>query len=276
MVQHERAPTRRRSARAAFAAVFAVVLLAAMCGSDGEPGPELRRSAASAERPTIPTTSTTRAPTTSTTEAPTTTSTTTTTAPPPPTTAAPGPRVVDVIDGDTIDVEGGRRVRLIGIDTPERGECGYSEAAAALRSLVGGKAVRLVPGARDDVDRYGRLLRYVEVGGLDVNLEMIRRGHAIARYDSRDGYGRHAREQAYVAADAATPPAAGCAAPGGGGGRSAAPPSTTLAPPAGGTDPRFGTCREAIASGYGPYTRGVHPEYDWYRDADRDGVVCER
>jgi len=43
----------------------------------------------------------------------------------------------------------------------------------------------------------------------------------------------------------------------------------------GGTDPRFGTCKEAKANGYGPYTEGKDPEYDWYRDADSDGVVCE-
>ena len=40
-------------------------------------------------------------------------------------------------------------------------------------------------------------------------------------------------------------------------------------------DPRFGTCREAVGAGYGPYRRGADPEYDWYRDADGDGVVCE-
>lgn len=42
-----------------------------------------------------------------------------------------------------------------------------------------------------------------------------------------------------------------------------------------GNDPRFGTCSEAIAAGYGPYRRGS-VEYDWYRDGDKDGVVCER
>lgn len=41
------------------------------------------------------------------------------------------------------------------------------------------------------------------------------------------------------------------------------------------TDPRFGTCREAIANGYGNYQRGVDPEYDWYRDGEGDGLVCE-
>ncbi len=42
-----------------------------------------------------------------------------------------------------------------------------------------------------------------------------------------------------------------------------------------GEDPRFGTCREAKANGYGPYIRGVDSEYDWYRDGDSDGTVCE-
>ena len=42
------------------------------------------------------------------------------------------------------------------------------------------------------------------------------------------------------------------------------------------TDPRFGTCKEAIKNGYGPYYDGVDEEYDWYRDADSDGIVCER
>lgn len=42
-----------------------------------------------------------------------------------------------------------------------------------------------------------------------------------------------------------------------------------------GQDPRFGTCREAIASGFGPYVRGVDAEYHWYRDGDKDGTVCE-
>ncbi len=41
------------------------------------------------------------------------------------------------------------------------------------------------------------------------------------------------------------------------------------------TDPRFGTCGEAIASGYGPYVKGSDSEYSWYIDRDGDGVVCE-
>lgn len=41
-------------------------------------------------------------------------------------------------------------------------------------------------------------------------------------------------------------------------------------------DPRFATCKQAIAHGYGPYRRGVDREYPWYTDRDRDGLVCER
>jgi len=43
----------------------------------------------------------------------------------------------------------------------------------------------------------------------------------------------------------------------------------------GGTDPRFDTCGDALAAGYGHYQQGVDPEYDWYQDRDSDGVVCE-
>jgi hypothetical protein len=46
--------------------------------------------------------------------------------------------------------------------------------------------------------------------------------------------------------------------------------------PTSGADPRFGTCAKANAAGYGPYTRAADPEYEWYRDSDSDGVVCER
>lgn len=40
-------------------------------------------------------------------------------------------------------------------------------------------------------------------------------------------------------------------------------------------DPNYGTCSVAQANGAGPYYQGVDPEYDWYRDRDKDGVVCE-
>jgi len=109
-------------------------------------------------------------------------------------------RVVHVVDGDTLDVAGGRRVRLSGIDTPEVGECGYERASTALARLTMGHRVTLVRSG-DDRDRYGRLLRYVDVAGVDAGLRLIQRGLAIARYDSRDGYGFHPREPRYLQAD---------------------------------------------------------------------------
>ena len=113
--------------------------------------------------------------------------------------------VTKIVDGDTIRVtdESGDevKVRLIGIDTPESGRCGFDEATAQMESLISGSSVELVQGGTDDVDKYGRLLRYVEVDGDDIGLAMIKSGWAIARYDSRDGYGEHLRESSYVEAD---------------------------------------------------------------------------
>ena len=55
----------------------------------------------------------------------------------------------------------------------------------------------------------------------------------------------------------------------------AAAPAPVATNGGGGTDPHFSYCYEAIAAGYGPYIQGQDPEYDWYTDADGDGVVCE-
>lgn len=113
--------------------------------------------------------------------------------------------VSNVVDGDTVDVDGVGRIRVIGIDTPERGACGYESATQAMSVLVLDKDVTLVRGATDDEDRYGRMLRYVDVGSVDAGLSLIEDGWAIARYDSRDGYGAHPRQEQYVAADLAAP-----------------------------------------------------------------------
>jgi endonuclease YncB( thermonuclease family) len=90
--------------------------------------------------------------------------------------------VARVGDGDTIDLADGSRVRLVQIDAPElgEGECYGRQAAETLRELLPeGATVRLEPDARlDDVDRFGRLLRYVHVGETNVNLELVSRGVA--------------------------------------------------------------------------------------------------
>ena len=55
-----------------------------------------------------------------------------------------------------------------------------------------------------------------------------------------------------------------------------APRTTAPAPLApSGTDPDMGTCTAVKAAGFGPYYAGKDAEYDWYRDADGDGIVCE-
>lgn len=88
--------------------------------------------------------------------------------------------VATVVDGDTIRLVDGRRVRLVQIDTPERGECYGAKASAALRTILPrGTTVMLeTDPALDRVDRYGRLLRYVFKGTLNVNLALVKRGAA--------------------------------------------------------------------------------------------------
>lgn len=110
------------------------------------------------------------------------------------------------VDGDTITTDLGT-IRIIGIDTPERGECGYEDAAGAVdRVLSPGDEVLLeLPHGQRASDRYGRLLRYVSTpSGADLGMLQIEAGLAAARYDSQDGYPKHPREAAYRAAAEAT------------------------------------------------------------------------
>lgn len=117
--------------------------------------------------------------------------------------------LVKIVDGDTIDVKDStdvvQRVRLVGIDTAERGECGFSEASQAVAELIGTNKISLVLADTDDKDRYGRLLRYVDVEGRDVGLELIKDGYAVAAYDSRTSYPKHVREDLYISEDESSP-----------------------------------------------------------------------
>lgn len=94
-------------------------------------------------------------------------------------------RVVRVVDGDTVKVRlasGARRnVRLIGIDTPEvfgGAECGGRKASASMRQLTprGTRVVLVSDPSQQNVDRYGRLLRYVMKNGRDMNRAQVMRG----------------------------------------------------------------------------------------------------
>jgi endonuclease YncB( thermonuclease family) len=92
--------------------------------------------------------------------------------------------VTHVVDGDTLDVRltSGKteRIRLIGIDTPERGVCFSARATARARELALSKAVVLRGDATQDTrDRYGRLLAYVWIpGGKDLGFQLIAGGFA--------------------------------------------------------------------------------------------------
>jgi micrococcal nuclease len=86
-------------------------------------------------------------------------------------------KVKEVLDGDTIILSDDRRVRLIGINTPEEGMYFFDEAREVLEIMVLGKEVILEKDV-SEADIYGRLLRYVFAGDLFVNLEMVGRGFA--------------------------------------------------------------------------------------------------
>jgi micrococcal nuclease len=101
-------------------------------------------------------------------------------------------RVARVIDGDTIALANGLRVRLVQIDTPEpgTGECFSRAAGRELRALLPtGATVALEADPRlDRIDRYDRLLRYVHRHGVNLNLELVRRGAAtVWFYDGERG-----------------------------------------------------------------------------------------
>lgn len=88
-----------------------------------------------------------------------------------------------VIDGDTFELQGGQKVRMIGIDTPEtvdtreKVQCFGLEASTKTKELLENKQVRLEKDI-SETDRYGRLLRYVWVGDTFVNDYLISLGYA--------------------------------------------------------------------------------------------------
>ena len=105
-------------------------------------------------------------------------------------------RVVGVADGDTLTVlaDGKRqvRVRLAGIDAPERRQPYGTRARQTLSALTFGRAAQVEV---EDTDRYGREVGRVRVGNRDVNAEMVRRGAAWV-------YTRHNRDPSLVPLEA--------------------------------------------------------------------------
>ena len=86
-----------------------------------------------------------------------------------------------VIDGDTIKLETGETVRLIGIDAPELSQPGGEMSREYLTHLILNKGISLEKGY-EDRDKYNRLLRIVYIDDVCINEEMIRQGYAEARY----------------------------------------------------------------------------------------------
>jgi micrococcal nuclease len=98
--------------------------------------------------------------------------------------------VAAIYDGDTLSLTNGERIRLVQIDTPElgSGECFSRASRKALLELTPiGSSVRLEADRRlDSVDRYGRLLRYVHRGPLNVNVVMVTAGAAAPYFYAGD------------------------------------------------------------------------------------------
>jgi len=97
--------------------------------------------------------------------------------------------VVRVLDGDSlvVSVDGEEaEVRLIGINAPEGSECHGDESRDTLRELLASGEVTLVADV-EDTDQYGRLLRYLYVRGLNINVALLANGDAIALQGDHSG-----------------------------------------------------------------------------------------
>ncbi len=105
---------------------------------------------------------------------------------------------ISVVDGDTIKVRWDSQatsVRMLNINTPERGHPGYQAATDYLRALIGKSPTVQLEFEQDGVvarDHFGRLLCYVWLGGKCLNVEQVRAGHSA--YWTKYGAGRHPRE----------------------------------------------------------------------------------
>jgi len=191
--------------------------------------------------------------------------------------------VTHIVDGDTLDVRlmSGKteRIRLIGIDTPERGDCYFSQATVRARQLAMSKRVVLRGDPTQDTrDRYGRLLAYVWLpGGKDLGYQLIAGGFAKV-YVYRDPFQRlSAYRNAGATAKGATAgqwKACGAPAP--------APVPTPTPPPATNCHPSYSPCLPIVGDLDCADIRamGVAPvrvlSSDPYRlDGDNDGLGCE-
>ncbi|WP_433517151.1 thermonuclease family protein [Nonomuraea sp. CA-143628] len=179
-------------------------------------------------------------------------------------------RVAKIVNGDTIDVTTGdgkkTRVMFLESDAPERGQCWGKAATQRTAALLPVGRLAYVVADKKPVDGFGRRLFYVwNAKGVHVNRNLVRYGYAKAvLVKPNDRYIKVMRSEEAVAKRQKLRVWSGKCDTG------------TTTPTPTGNDQRFRTCGEANAAGYGPYRKGVDPEYAWYQDRDGDGVVCER
>lgn len=99
-----------------------------------------------------------------------------------------------VIDGDTLVLQDGTKLRLLLVDTPEttqgKNDCYGQEAKAFTTSFVAGKTVQLTYDEAECTDRFGRTLAYVKVDGVELNTELVTRGLACSLYVKPGGQAR--------------------------------------------------------------------------------------
>lgn len=87
-------------------------------------------------------------------------------------------KITKVVDGDTVVLENGEIVRYIGVDSPEGRDCFFNEAKVANEKLVLNQEVQLEKDI-SEVDKYGRLLRYIWINDILVNEQLVKDGFAV-------------------------------------------------------------------------------------------------
>ncbi|HIH09439.1 MAG TPA: hypothetical protein HA254_02105, partial [Candidatus Diapherotrites archaeon] len=99
------------------------------------------------------------------------------------------------VDGDTLKLADGNTVRILGINSPEKGQHYYNEAKVKMAQLVGGRVIELERDA-DAKDQYGRQLRHGFIdGNVNIAIEMLKGGFAIV-YNYGNGKARYMEEYA--------------------------------------------------------------------------------
>jgi len=181
--------------------------------------------------------------------------------------------VTYVVDGDTVHVAAAGRdekVRLIGIDTPEVGQCDAAKATTLARRLAQGRPVTLVGDATQATrDKYGRLLAYVVLpGGRDLGYQELARGYArvyvydrpfqrLGAYKRAEQVGRTRSDSIWHGCNTATTPSGRC---------DPSYPGVCIPPPPPDLD-----CADI------PYRNfRVLPPDPHHFDGNHDGIGCEK